>query len=342
MGPGSGFAYLLADAGYDVWMGNFRGNSFSRAHQSIKPSKSKFWKFSWHEMGIYDLPAMIDYTLEHTGQQKLYYAGHSMGTTTFFVMASQKPEYNNKIHVMFALAPIAYMGRMSSPFFQLISLANKPLSFLLPMLGINEFLPNNDLLTLGGKLLCQDGAFTQALCSNVLFLIAGYDSVELNSTMLPVILGHTPAGASTREMLHYAQEIVSNKFRQYDYGIISNPFHYGSISPPKYKLSKITAPVVLHYSENDWLAATCDVRKLHKHLKNPVGDFGKFKVPFKKFNHLDYLWAIHAKEYVYDSVMATMACYENPTAECQKDLARSSPDVISEEEQRLNLLCLLP
>jgi pimeloyl-ACP methyl ester carboxylesterase len=66
-------------------------------------------------MGIYDLPAVIDYVLEQTGQGKLYYVGHSMGTTMFFVLTSSLPQYNAKIRLMTALAPIAYMAFVKSP-----------------------------------------------------------------------------------------------------------------------------------------------------------------------------------------------------------------------------------
>ena len=39
------FAYLLADKGFDVWMGNVRGNDYSRRHVSLSPDELKFWKF---------------------------------------------------------------------------------------------------------------------------------------------------------------------------------------------------------------------------------------------------------------------------------------------------------
>jgi pimeloyl-ACP methyl ester carboxylesterase len=66
-------------------------------------------------MGIYDMPAVIDYVLEQTGQENLYYVGHSMGTTMFFVLTSSLPQYNAKIRLMTALAPIAYMAYVTSP-----------------------------------------------------------------------------------------------------------------------------------------------------------------------------------------------------------------------------------
>lgn len=70
-------------------------------------------------MGMRDLPAMIDYILKTTGRKKLFYFGHSQGTTTFFVMSSQLPEYQDKVHAMFAMAPVSYSSRMISPILQL-------------------------------------------------------------------------------------------------------------------------------------------------------------------------------------------------------------------------------
>jgi len=39
---------LIANAGYDVWIGNSRGNRYSQAHVngSINPNSS-YWDFSW-------------------------------------------------------------------------------------------------------------------------------------------------------------------------------------------------------------------------------------------------------------------------------------------------------
>lgn len=120
MGAENGLAYLLADAGYDVWMGNARGNRYSRRHITLNPdgnrrNRQRFWDFSWHEIGTIDLPTMIDFVLETTGFQKLHYIGHSQGSTSFFVMASERPEYNEKIILMQALAPVAIMRNLHSP-----------------------------------------------------------------------------------------------------------------------------------------------------------------------------------------------------------------------------------
>lgn len=70
-------AYILADLGFDVWLGNARGNRYSRGHHSMSVESEEFWDFSWHEIGFYDIPAMINYVLDTTKKDKLDYIGHS-------------------------------------------------------------------------------------------------------------------------------------------------------------------------------------------------------------------------------------------------------------------------
>lgn len=58
---------------------------------------------------MYDLPAVIDYILLKTETSQLHYVGFSMGTSIFFIMASEKPEYQSKIRSQISLAPVAYL-----------------------------------------------------------------------------------------------------------------------------------------------------------------------------------------------------------------------------------------
>uniref|UniRef100_A0A182U574 Lipase n=1 Tax=Anopheles melas TaxID=34690 RepID=A0A182U574_9DIPT len=308
LGPGKALAYMLVDAGYDVWLGNARGNTNSRRHIFHDPDarNTDFWDFSWHEIGYFDLPAMIDYALQYTGQTSLQYAGHSQGTTSFFIMTSLRPEYNERIRSMHALAPVAFMSNLRSPFVRAFAPFVDQIDWLMRMLGVNEFLPSSDMMTLGGQMLCQDEARFQEVCANVLFLIGGFNSPQLNRTMLPTILANTPAGASVNQLVHYAQGYNSGRFRQFDYGLTLNLIRYGSIRPPDYPLDRVTAPVALHYGDNDWLAAVSDVRQLHSSIRNPIG---LFRVSDPNWNHLDFTWGIDADSLLYRRVISFMDRY---------------------------------
>ncbi|XP_037024933.1 lipase 3-like [Bradysia coprophila] len=310
MGKNS-LGYVLADLGYDVWLGNKRGNRYSREHIRDDPDgrrgdRRRFWNFSWHHIGIVDLPDMIDYITSRTAQHRIHYVGHSQGTTAFFVMCSERPVYNSRIISAHMLAPIAFMGNLRSPFVRSLAFFLNSLDMATSLLGIYEFLPNNEIMSLLGQAACRDEAWFQVVCSNVLFLIGGFNSDQTNNTMLPVIMGHTPAGASTDQMIHYGQGIRTGRFRKYDYGAL-NIIQHGSFTPPNYKLANVQAPVSLYYSLNDLLSEPVDVDTLWQGLGNPVH---KILINDPRFNHFDYVWAIDQRTLVYDRVVDIMRSYE--------------------------------
>lgn len=71
----------LVDAGFDVWLGNNRGTKYSQGHSTLNATTdAKFWDFTWHDMGLYDLRASIDDIKARTSEDKLYYVGYSQGS----------------------------------------------------------------------------------------------------------------------------------------------------------------------------------------------------------------------------------------------------------------------
>jgi len=77
----------LANQGFDVWVGNTRGNRYS--NKQISPNFKKFWDFDFDDIAKHDLGAAFRYITNRTSQ-KIHYIGHSQGTLIMFIALSMK------------------------------------------------------------------------------------------------------------------------------------------------------------------------------------------------------------------------------------------------------------
>lgn len=65
-------------------------------------------------MGVYDLPAQIDYILRITEKDDLQYVGFSQGGRIFVIMTTMKPEYQHKVSLASLIAPSVYTTHFNS------------------------------------------------------------------------------------------------------------------------------------------------------------------------------------------------------------------------------------
>lgn len=303
-GPGKALAYVLADAGYDIWMLNIRGNRYSREHTTLKTDTKAYWNFTWHDVAQHDVPAIIDYIKKVKGDDaQIVYIGHSMGTTILFAMLSLRPEYNDHLTAGFALAPVVFMSALKSPIKTLTPLASN-VAYMEMLYGSHEFIPKNSAL---GSIInaCDIDNIDGKVCKNIVFHLCGYNEAQFNKTLLPVFLAHIGTGTSWKTAVHFSQEIGSGgRFQMFDYGSYHNEKLYGSETPPEYDLSKITLPIKLFWSKNDLLSSEKDVKELYDRL--PAGK-EMFLVPDPNFNHIDYLWAKDAPTLLNNKVLETLS-----------------------------------
>uniref|UniRef100_A0A0N4ZT72 Lipase n=1 Tax=Parastrongyloides trichosuri TaxID=131310 RepID=A0A0N4ZT72_PARTI len=299
--PSQSAAFIFADAGFDVWLGNMRGNTYSIDNTHLDPSTKEFWAFSWDEMAKYDLDAMIDKALEVSGQKQLYYMGHSQGTLTMFSKLSIDSTLKNKVRKHFALAPIGTVGHIKGAMDVMAKLLYPELGLVETILGDKEFLPNNWLIEILNKAVCEN-SFIGGVCDNILFLIAGPESNQLNESRVPVYMGHTPAATSVQNIAHWMQMVHTKKQEMYDYrNKKENEKHYGQSTPPEYDLTKVNVDTYLFWSDSDWLGDTEDIETHLLPNLNPEILKGNFKL--KDFNHLDFIWGLRAAEEVYEPII---------------------------------------
>jgi lysosomal acid lipase/cholesteryl ester hydrolase len=297
--PQQSAAYIFADAGFDVWLGNFRGNTYSKTHATLSNKDHAYWQFSWDEMAQYDLPAMINRALEVTGADSLYYVGHSMGTMTAFAKLSEDQVFAKKIKQLHALGPIHTLnnirGRMKYE-----AKLTKYLQNIASWFGIDQYLPNSRFTNLIAEYICTN-PIGDIFCTHYILQISGPDTHQLNTTRMPVYFGHNPAGTSVQNMAHFGQMVNNGKFQMYDYGSVDNMKHYKQKTPPLYDVTKMETPTALYWGAQDYLADPTDVAALVPLIKNKIAT-----VYLQDFNHMDFIWGLRAPSEIYQLILNSM------------------------------------
>ncbi|GMR45030.1 hypothetical protein PMAYCL1PPCAC_15225, partial [Pristionchus mayeri] len=305
--PDLSAGFIYADAGLDVFIANMRGTTYGRRHLKMDPdTDNDFWKFSFDEMARYDLPAIIDNTLNVSCEDQLYLMGHSQGTLVAFLLLSNKPRYNSKIKKLFLMSPIATGHYIRG-------LAQLGVSFYFAFwpvteawrlrMGSQEILNHNHwvnkLIIAAGTTLCAPPV--HEACYDALYLIAGPPNFKhMNASRMDVYLSNFPAGTSTRNILHWGQITSREMVSRFDY---NNPIenNYGKLRPPVYNYSEIDVPMYTYWSRNDWLTTPVDIQKdFYPKLRKGIV---KRAVEIPEFNHLDFAFSTTAAERVYIPVL---------------------------------------
>ena len=83
-------------------------------------------------------------------------------------------------------------------------------------------------------------------------------------------IAHAPDDTTFKLAAHLAHRFNSGTFGKFDFKL-TNLVHYGTLSPPKYDLSKMTSPNMIYISaNNDPLANQKDIDKMRHELKGRV------------------------------------------------------------------------
>ncbi|KAJ8646132.1 hypothetical protein MRB53_007880 [Persea americana] len=297
--PDESLGYILADSGFDVWIGNTRGTQYSLNHQYLDPKKKAYWAWSWDELVEHELPAIVGFVHSQTGQ-KIHYVGHSLGTLVALASFSEG-RLVDVLKSAALLCPIAYLSHMTTPIGQVAAKAFIG-EIMSSLLGIPEFNPKTPVVADILTGLCKQSGFN---CYDLLTSITGKNCC-LNSSNVEFVLKFEPQPTSTKNMVHLAQMVRNGVLTKFDHGNPAmNMLHYAQFNPPVYNLSHIPndLPLFLSYGGQDALSVVPDVQLLLDRLK--FHDVGKLSVQFvEDFAHADFVMGVTAKSVVYNAIIA--------------------------------------
>ncbi|KAJ6255354.1 lipase [Anaeramoeba flamelloides] len=306
--PGEDLIYFLYDAGFDVYLGNSRGNNYSMSSKLYNPKKDPkdFFNNCYIDyMTKYDLPATVDYILEKTGFEKIAYVGHSQGTIINFAALASNPDYASKINFFAALAPAVFLKHTNSSLIRLVEefVDNNNIFDLFDLFHTYNLDINNPVLKIVMSYLCK---LLPTACDSIFWMVAGYDPKHLNITRNPVYVAHLDS-LPLRDMKMLDQWTHTGRFQMFDFGNDQdNYIHYGQNTPPLYQLSNIIpgkAPkMMIFYGGNDLLADPYDVEHYLLPRLNP-DLFWEKPIFISDYSHADFLWAQNAKDLIYKKIV---------------------------------------
>jgi len=288
--------YILHNEGFDVWLGNSRGNMYSTNHTTLNTSQDPFWEFSFDQMARYDLPSQLSYTLQYTGKSQLVYIGHSQGTLQAFIGFSTNATLAAQVSIFIAMAPIAYVGHITTILKDILIL---PDPVIYDLYGRKEFPKNITASHIEMGAVCTED---EAVCTDFFCLLYGCDAPNWNKSRYGVITSHNPAGSSVQNFVHFSQMFKNKKFCAMDYGIVGNYKHYGTPHPPNYNLTSLQIKALaLFTGGHDDLADPRDVAELESQLPPSLGFLFKNYQP--NYSHNDFTQAMNAYELIYPDIV---------------------------------------
>ncbi|KAF5291032.1 hypothetical protein FQA39_LY14465 [Lamprigera yunnana] len=295
--------FILADAGYDVWISNMRGTEYSEEHIRLSADNIKFWNFDLDDVSLKDFPAQLNYILQNNQRNgKIIYIGHSIGGSIPLMYASSFPQESNSVVKLFILlAPNGGMENSKSSLLRDLA----PFSNIIVRLFINtetaKYLSSKSNATKLVKSACGQDSIFMSYCVETLNSIVMGPQNQIDASVIPIFFNQFPAGSSLKILKHLVDSIRFG-LRAYDYD--SENFEiYGSRLPPVYNVSKIEVPTYIVYSPSDWCISDKDSENLYNRLSKSAKVHGKYKIEDIGFNHNDFLYGRRAKAILYNKLL---------------------------------------
>lgn len=273
-----------------MWLGNNRGNKYSKKSIFHSPSSTAFWDFSIDQFAFHDIPDSIEYILSVTSQKSLSYIGFSQGTAQAFATLSIHPTLNQKINLFIALAPAMSPAGLSNGVVDALMKASPNVLFL--AFGRRSILSSTPMW----QTILYPPIFVRIIDISLSFLF-NWSSVNINSDQKLAAYPHLFSFTSTKSVVHWFQIIRNKSFQMYDddagplVNINNNSRYY---KPAKFPTKNIKTPIVLVYGGRDSLV---DIDVMLGELPNHT-----LATSIPHYEHLDFLWARDVADQVFPHI----------------------------------------
>ncbi|VEU20049.1 DEKNAAC100635 [Brettanomyces naardenensis] len=211
--------FRLCELGYDVFLGNNRGNKYSCKQRDLNVKDRKFWDFSIDEFAVYDMPACVDYVLNFKKASSLTFIAFSQGCSQILASLSINRELNEKIDKLILIAPATTPKRLSN---WLIN-------------SIVHFQPKMMFFLFGRKILMESISrwcgivyppFFVKLIDIPNSILFDWQGRNIDVLQKLVSYFHLYSTTSVKCVVHWFQIIRSNKFQMYQDSTLFDPFEY--------------------------------------------------------------------------------------------------------------------
>ncbi len=293
--------FRLIEEGYDVWLGNNRGNKYSQRHLKYTTKDDRFWNFSLDEFALFDIPDTINYILNVTGQTSLTYIGFSQGSSQAFAALSVNPDLNDKINLFIGLSPAMIPKGLNNE--TCGRLINTAPSMLYSLFGKRAIMPS----VVFWQRILGPHLYERVVDASLSFLFNW--NIENISTLQKIIgYPHMFSPTSVKSVVHWFQIIANRRFQMYDEGGCSgSKFVYLSGATERanrvapFPTRNIKTPMLLIYGQSDMLI---DMDKLCAQITSPLEVIG---IP--TYEHMDTLWARDVESAVFDKIIKRLKGY---------------------------------
>ncbi|KAG4251586.1 hypothetical protein PC116_g674 [Phytophthora cactorum] len=269
-------AFVLVDAGYDVWLGNNRGTTWSREHLTYTDDDDEFWEFSWEDMGSTTSP-------QKSTLAPVAWTGH----LTAKIFKGMADVHLDKLFQAFAISEFSakstFLQEMIAGFACTVAdeLCNSAVALVAgPSVSTNTSrIPVYISQTPAGTSVKNMAHYAQNIRDNT---FAAYD-YGCKCKRDPGI------------------EKCSEKKCE-------NKKVYGSFDPPAYPIEKMVYPRTGFFiGSADTIATATDIERLRDAL--PSGTI-VHELAVKEYSHLDLVWAYNANEKIYQDLLAQLDKYQ--------------------------------